>query len=575
MKYLLEFIGSNAKDSNLSALINCNENEAKILQFLSKAYIDGSAQNSVYDVLKAIFGDESGYKFLNHLEDIRSLIDNGWINQSFSIFKTAETKPNQSNLLTLLHVEISLSAAFLKILENGDVSIKMPQITAYDDHLEYLKDQFLRIELYARLALFDPNSTNEAKNRLQKEIQTLGETIKKRLNLSKIALVVEQIFKENSLDENEQIIFLTLLKEEYAGEFDGMRDLNALVGILGGDEFQRAKNRSLLDEGSKLIESGLVDYDEVLSALGNITRSFFINDDILQRIMHPKNEKKSKKLELASIVKEQDIFELIEPSSSIEDVVLNDKTKELMDAILKQVDKKVLTRLSSWRIKSRRAIDVKIIFYGAAGTGKTMSAIGLAKSLKKMVLSFDCSKILSKYVGESEQNVRKIFDTYKEICAKSKSEPVLLLNEADQFLSTRTESSSGADKMHNQMQNIFLEQIEKFEGVLIATTNFLQSLDSAFSRRFDYKIEFKKPDFAARLAIWRKVMPENASFEDGFDIKELAKFDLSGAQIMLVLKNTALKVAIRDDGIFTLKDFENEIKREISSAFDEEKKVGF
>lgn len=575
MKYLLEFIGSNAKDSNLSALINCNENEAKILQFLSKAYIDGSAQNSVYDVLKAIFGDESGYKFLNHLEDIRSLIDNGWINQSFSIFKTAETKPNQSNLLTLLHVEISLSAAFLKILENGDVSIKMPQITSYDDHLEYLKDQFLRIELYARLALFDPNSTNEAKNRLQKEIQTLGEKIKKRLNLSKIALVVEQIFKENSLDENEQIIFLTLLKEEYAGEFDGMRDLNALVGILGGDEFQRAKNRSLLDEGSKLIESGLVDYDEVLSALGNITRSFFINDDILQRIMHPKNEKKSKKLELASIVKEQDIFEIIEPSSSIEDVVLNDKTKELMDAILKQVDKKVLTRLSSWGIKSRRAIDVKIIFYGAAGTGKTMSAIGLAKSLKKMVLSFDCSKILSKYVGESEQNVRKIFDTYKEICAKSKSEPVLLLNEADQFLSTRTESSSGADKMHNQMQNIFLEQIEKFEGVLIATTNFLQSLDSAFSRRFDYKIEFKKPDFVARLAIWRKVMPENASFEDGFDIKELAKFDLSGAQIMLVLKNTALKVAIRDDGIFTLKDFENEIKREISSAFDEEKKVGF
>ncbi|MFL1706016.1 ATP-binding protein [Campylobacter sp. MOP7] len=575
MKYLLEFIGSNAKDSNLSALINCNENEAKILQFLSKAYIDGSAQNSVYDVLKAIFGDESGYKFLNHLEDIRSLIDNGWINQSFSIFKTAETKPNQSNLLTLLHVEISLSAAFLKILENGDVSIKMPQITAYDDHLEYLKDQFLRIELYARLALFDPNSTNEAKNRLQKEIQTLGETIKKRLNLSKIALVVEQIFKENSLDENEQIIFLTLLKEEYAGEFDGMRDLNALVGILGGDEFQRAKNRSLLDEGSKLIESGLVDYDEVLSALGNITRSFFINDDILQRIMHPKNEKKSKKLELASIVKEQDIFELIEPTSTIEDVVLNDKTKELMDAILKQVDKKVLTRLSSWGIKSRRAIDVKIIFYGAAGTGKTMSAIGLAKSLKKMVLSFDCSKILSKYVGESEQNVRKIFDTYKEICTKSKSQPVLLLNEADQFLSTRTESSSGADKMHNQMQNIFLEQIEKFEGVLIATTNFLQSLDSAFSRRFDYKIEFKKPDFAARLAIWRKVMPENASFEDGFDIKELAKFDLSGAQIMLVLKNTALKVAIRDDGIFTLKDFENEIKREISSAFDEEKKVGF
>ena len=171
--------------------------------------------------------------------------------------------------------------------------------------------------------------------------------------------------------------------------------------------------------------------------------------------------------------------------------------------------------------------------------------------------------------------MRKIFDTYKEICAKSKSEPVLLLNEADQFLSTRIDSSSGADKMHNQMQNIFLEQIERFEGVLIATTNFLQSLDAAFSRRFDYKIEFKKPDFKQRLAIWRKVLPENASFEENFDVTRLAEFNLSGAQIVLALKNTALKVAVRDDGIFTFEDFKTTIEREISSAFGEDKKVGF
>ena len=204
-----------------------------------------------------------------------------------------------------------------------------------------------------------------------------------------------------------------------------------------------------------------------------------------------------------------------------------------------------------------------------------MSALSLAKSLKKSVLSFDCSKILSKYVGESEQNVRKIFDTYKEICDKSKSEPVLLLNEADQFLSTRIESGNGVDKMHNQMQNIFLEQIERFNGVMIATTNFLQSFDVAFARRFDYKIEFKKPDFAARLMIWRKVLPESASFEEKFDIKRLAEFELSGAQIILVLKNTALKVAVRDDGIFTMSDFESEIKREMASNFGEDKKVGF
>ncbi|MFW5619234.1 MAG: ATP-binding protein, partial [Campylobacter hyointestinalis] len=225
-------------------------------------------------------------------------------------------------------------------------------------------------------------------------------------------------------------------------------------------------------------------------------------------------------------------------------------------------------------IKSQKSVSVKVIFYGSPGTGKTMSALSLAKSLKKQILSFDCSKILSKYVGESEQNVRKIFDTYKEICAKTKTEPVLLLNEADQFLSTRTDSSSGSDKMHNQMQNIFLEQIEKFEGVLIATPNFMQSLDHAFSRRFDYKIEFKKPDLAARLKIWQKIIPQNASFEEDFSLEELAKFELSGAQIVLVLKNTALKVACDDEGIFTMEAFEKEIKRELSSSFGEDKKVG-
>lgn len=86
-----------------------------------------------------------------------------------------------------------------------------------------------------------------------------------------------------------------------------------------------------------------------------------------------------------------------------------ENTKELLENILKQQDKKVLERLHSWGIKSNKNIEAKIIFYGPAGTGKTMSALAMAKSMKKSVLSFDCSKILSKWVGESEQNVRKNF----------------------------------------------------------------------------------------------------------------------------------------------------------------------
>ena len=573
MRFLIEFIGKE-QDSKISSLIKCSENEAKILRHLSKGYVEGTPQSSAYDVLCAVFGSEE-YKFLAGLADVKNLLESGWIVQGFSIFKNQGAEGAGSNLLGLLHSEISLSPLFLKILEEGEFGLTLPAVAPYADHLDYLKDQFLRVELYGKLSFFSKNVSSDAKNRLEKDVKELEAIIEKRLNLSKISISVEQIFKDNALNDKEQLIFLALLKEEYVGETDANRDLNALVGILSADEFERIKNRSLLDEGSKLIENGLIDYDESLNTYGGFSRTFYITDEILQSVMHPKTESKSKKLALETLVKEQEIFELIEPSTDINDVVLDVKVKELLDAILKQVDRRVLARLSSWGIKSRKNVDAKIIFYGPPGTGKTMSALSLAKSLKKQVLSFDCSKILSKYVGESEQNVRKIFDTYKEICAKSKSEPVLLLNEADQFLSTRVEGGSGADKMHNQMQNIFLEQIERFEGVLIATTNFLQSLDIAFSRRFDYKIEFKKPDLAARLAIWRKVLPENASFEENFDVRQLAKFELSGAQIMLALKNTALKVAVREDGIFTMGDFESEIKREMSSNFGEDKKVGF
>ena len=132
------------------------------------------------------------------------------------------------------------------------------------------------------------------------------------------------------------------------------------------------------------------------------------------------------------------MFELISTTKSLDDVVLNDKTKETLDALLKQVDKNVINRLRQWGIKDKKkGIEAKIIFYGVAGTGKTLTALALARSLKKEVLSFDCSKILSMYIGESEKNVRSIFDKYYELRTQTKSEPVLLLNEADQFLSAR------------------------------------------------------------------------------------------------------------------------------------------
>lgn len=567
MKYLIDFLQKPASKTQIYSLLKLNENETKILQFLTKNYIEGSPINSVFSILSTTF-EESGYGFLIYLDDIKNLLNLGYITQNINMF----SKSKQNTKLSLLHSEIELSEYFLSVLECGIIKTTLPEITKYDDELKYLEDQFLLVNLYKKKL---NSQSKDIRMKLDEKIEKLTNIITQRVNLTKTNLSVEQLFKKYSLSQEEKIIFLALLKEEYSNEDEILRDFNTLISMISKDEMHKLKNRTLLEENAKLMSLGLIDYDEILGAT-SINKSYFICEDVLYGIMHPqKNDKKTKKAMLENIVKESEIFELIEPNTDIDDVVLNPKIKVVLNSILKQLDKDVINKLSSWGIKTKKGVDAKIIFYGPAGTGKTMSALSLAKSLKKQVLSFDCSKILSKYVGESEQNVRKIFDTYKSICNEAKIEPVLLLNEADQFLSSRMESgTSSADKMHNQMQNIFLEQIERFEGVLIATTNFLQSLDSAFSRRFDFKIEFKKPNFNERLIIWQKIMPENANFEENFSLNELAKFELSGAQITLVLKNTALKVAVRDDDVFTLRDFVDEIKKEQISAFDSDKKVG-
>ena len=528
---------------------------------------------SLNDAQKCAVTEEAAekYDYLEHLRDVRSLLELGLVAQNFTGFKSAEFN-KKTPLLALLHTEIELSEHFLQILQDEKIELYLPQIAPYGDHLEYLKDQFYRVELYRKRL----GGSAGIRKSLGEKIKNLEKIIAKRIRLSKISFETEEIFKSCLLNEKEQIIFLSLLREEYSGDFESFRDTNALLSLVSENEIERMANRALLEEGSNLIENNLVDYDETIASHGGIVRNFFIGEEALQNIMHPKKSKKTKKAIIENIVKQSEIFELVEPQTDIDDVVLNAQTKELLNTILKQVDKRAIARLSSWGIKSRRGVDAKIIFYGLAGTGKTMSALSLAKSLKKQVLSFDCSKILSKYVGESEQNVRKIFDVYDEICAKSKTEPVLLLNEADQFLSSRLSGGlGGSEQMHNQMQNIFLERIEKFNGVLIATTNLLQNIDTAFSRRFDYKIEFKKPGLKQRLEIWRKIVPQNASFEADFSLEALANYELSGAQIALVMKNTALKVAIRERAIFSLSDFEAEIKRELSSGFGEDKKVGF
>ncbi|RXJ81070.1 ATP-binding protein [Arcobacter sp. F2176] len=576
MNELIKFIQSiDLQKEDLFVQLKCNLEEGKILQYLTKEYISGRDALMVIDILSEFY-DVKKYEHLEKLEVIKSLLELGWLVQnSFTPVKLSELSK-----LELLNSSVSLTPSFLKLMEDGSMDMSLPEITKYSDHLEYLQDQFFKIDLAQKLNVVKHNFDEKSPNikRLKSKLTLLENRIKERVIATPHEIMLVGFFKENDLNEQEQMIFIALLKEEYSGGDESIRDMNSLIDLISHDDYEKIKNRSLLEESSKLVSTGLVDYDEMLTPFGGINRNFYIPDEVLYKISHPAKKKtRASKIKIDNVIKEQDMFELISTDKTLEDVVLNPKTKETLDALLQQVDKKVINRLKEWGIKDRKkGIDARIIFYGIAGTGKTLTALAMAKSLKRQVLAFDCSKILSMYVGESEKNVRKIFETYVDIRDRTKSEPILLLNEADQFLSSRvTESTSGSDKMHNQMQNIFLEQIERFDGILIATTNLLESLDKAFSRRFNYKIEFVKPNKEQRLELWKKLLPENIPLDKDFDINKISEIELTGGQIELVIKNTAYKVAVMDEPIFKMEDFKEHITKEQKSQFDSENKVGF
>ncbi|WP_457744517.1 ATP-binding protein [Sulfurimonas sp.] len=575
MKTLVNFLNEKEiEKSEIFIHLKCNRDEAKILRYIASKYMKGRDDVLVLDLLQDMYKSEN-YEHLAHLKEVKNLLELGWMHQqSFTPIKISEVTP-----LELLNTAVGLTPSFLKLLQDGTLDLDLPDIKPYADHLEYLQDQFFRIELYQKMSVIRQNVHEHSLgiDRLQNKLQLLEKRIQERVKESSENLVLDKFFKQKKMNNYEQVIFIALLREEYGSTESSLREMNTLIELISLDEYERIKNRSLLEEGSNLLSNGIIDYEEMLNPFGGISRSFYIVDDVLQSIIHPQKTKKVTRLKLNALVEEQDIFELIDSDTSLDDVVLNEKTKETLENLMKQMDKDVVSRLVKWGIKDKKSgIDARIIFYGAAGTGKTMTAYSLAKSLKRQVLAFDCSKILSMYVGESEKNVRKIFDTFYELSAKTKTEPILLLNEADQFLGARSSGNiTGSDQMHNQMQNIFLEQIENFKGMLIATTNLLENIDKAFSRRFNYKIEFKKPNKEQRLELWKKMLPKDAPYEEIFSIEKLAEYSLTGGQINLIIKNTAYRVAVRENPEFTLKDFKDEIRHEKDANFDSEKSMGF
>ena len=174
------------------------------------------------------------------------------------------------------------------------------------------------------------------------------------------------------------------------------------------------------------------------------------------------------------------------------------------------------------------------LFYGEPGTGKTESVLQLAQRTGRDLMQLNFSEIKSMWVGESEKNIKAVFDRYRAITKQSKLAPILLFNEADAIIGKRKEGAErSVDKMENTIQNIILQEMESLEGIMIATTNLVQNMDTAFERRFLYKVRFEKPQLDQRIQIWHSMMPDLS--EDV--ISRLASvYDFSGGQIENIVR---------------------------------------
>ena len=228
-------------------------------------------------------------------------------------------------------------------------------------------------------------------------------------------------------------------------------------------------------------------------------------------------------------------FEDISPKQ----LFYNSKEQRQVEELTSLLDEEHFQRIKNRLKESNFRSGFACLFYGAPGTGKTETVLQIAKKTGRDLIQVNVSEVKSMWVGESEKNIKSIFDDYKKKVKQLAKAPILLFNEADAIIGKRQVGAERAvEKMENSIQNIILQEIEQLDGILIATTNLSENMDKAFERRFLYKIQFEKPDLNCRTQIWQAMIPPlndaDASYLAG-------KYDFSGGEIENIARHFTIQ----------------------------------
>lgn len=319
--------------------------------------------------------------------------------------------------------------------------------------------------------------------------------------------------------------------------------------ILAGNDLQkRLQVHQMLLGDSTLVKQHILSIEKLKEGEPVMSGRLIITEEWLDKILFGKNELPRFSTDFPG--------KKITTAMGWDDLVLNNHTLSQIDDISTWMQHNT-TLMRDEVLQKKIKPGYRVLFYGPSGTGKTLTATLLGKQFNKEVYRIDLSQVVSKYIGETERNLEKVFSK-----AENK-DWILFFDEADALFGKRTSVQNSHDRYANQEVSYLLQRVEDYPGLLILASNFKSNMDDAFLRRFNVLVHFPSPNASERLKLWQKTIPAAYKPEPSVDLQELAeKYELNGAAILSVIHYACLRSISRTDEYLRYIDLKEAIRKE-------------
>jgi hypothetical protein len=557
-----EVVGSNKKRllPHLKKFINHQE-----LQSYKLSYKDAMAVTILWQkYLKYRFGGMSWDDLCDEIDLDTSDINccfafiESLIKRKIARFEKTSGRIKSLDFMRIIANDLVLRKDFvLKILGRDivkEIDEKLPP--GWDSDRNLFSDLFPAISLIFESYAECDDITSFNPRRHTFEVESLNQCVKLFTRRFKRKRKIPELIRAYYLAEMESLELTLLLLVAYFEVYEKEETSEEeLLDLLSKNDKERLLYANYLRPDSKLISYGFLQFRE--GGLYSLSDRLKLNGKFKNCLMTGSSEwelncLKALDKSLSSINLRNNHMTIIDSDQKITDLIMDDAEKGFLKTFIARQKNRSDHDLSKWGVKSNgtesdnRHKGFIALFYGESGTGKTFAAGAVANELGRELVSIDCTELRDKYYGESEKIVKKTFSDMTDIARGNNNSPVFLLNEADQIIHCRKSDLTNVDPTENAIQNIILESLESFEGILILTTNMLEIIDHAYFRRFNLKLHFKTPDEACRKKLWKLHLSDKIPGVEGICLDFLARtYSLTGGQIAMIVMNACSEAITR------------------------------